>query len=326
MLIEWTTTTVRSTSPIDCSVTDGHIARSRCWSSANSPFSRTERSTGTVALAAPGPEPRPPARHRAAVLLVLGAELAREGRLLVAADECDDGERERRGMRSSTVGRAGAPDRRSSPPLRGTSGSGRGDRGRRRRAAASARPGRASRPLDDEPDEGVHEHDRVATIRARRAPAAAATWLSACQPVSSHGTRPATMPGATTRNSPLPIALRARGSAIDQPQLRACRSRSSARRRGGASGAPPAADPPSEMQPIVGPPVCACRKIPDPFPARPGACCTRPPRGTGRAAAAAASPRCRGERRRRTAGDVLEGVVRRRGRILVHQSPQRSRR
>ena len=38
MLIEWTTTTVRSTSPIERNVTDGHSARSRCWSSANSPF------------------------------------------------------------------------------------------------------------------------------------------------------------------------------------------------------------------------------------------------------------------------------------------------
>ena len=36
MLIEWTTTTVRSTSPIDRSETEGHSARNRFWSSANS--------------------------------------------------------------------------------------------------------------------------------------------------------------------------------------------------------------------------------------------------------------------------------------------------
>ena len=36
MLIEWTTTTVRSTSPIDRSVTEGHRVRSRVWSRANS--------------------------------------------------------------------------------------------------------------------------------------------------------------------------------------------------------------------------------------------------------------------------------------------------
>ena len=41
MLIEWTTTTVRSTSPIERSDTDGHSARSRFWSSANSPLSTT---------------------------------------------------------------------------------------------------------------------------------------------------------------------------------------------------------------------------------------------------------------------------------------------
>ena len=36
MLIECTTTTVRSTSPIERNVTDGHSARSRRWSSTNS--------------------------------------------------------------------------------------------------------------------------------------------------------------------------------------------------------------------------------------------------------------------------------------------------
>ncbi len=36
MLIECTTTIVRSTSPIERSVTDGHCTRSRFWSSANS--------------------------------------------------------------------------------------------------------------------------------------------------------------------------------------------------------------------------------------------------------------------------------------------------
>ncbi len=38
MLSEWTTTIVRSTSPIERSVTDGHNVRNRRWSSAKSPF------------------------------------------------------------------------------------------------------------------------------------------------------------------------------------------------------------------------------------------------------------------------------------------------
>ena len=42
MLIEWTTTIVRSTSPIERSVTEGHKARSLCWSSANSPSAMSE--------------------------------------------------------------------------------------------------------------------------------------------------------------------------------------------------------------------------------------------------------------------------------------------
>src|SRR5215211_8080273 len=89
MLIEWTTTTVRSTSPIERSVTDGHRARSRCWSSVNVGSAMPESSySSCAALAAPGPKPRPPARYCAVVFLVLGPELVRQGRLLVESDEC----------------------------------------------------------------------------------------------------------------------------------------------------------------------------------------------------------------------------------------------
>src|SRR5829696_4848279 len=169
MLSEWTTTTVRSTSPIDLRVTDGHRARSRCWSSANVGSAMLDRSySNYAALAAPGPKPRPPARYCALVYLVSVTELERKRRLLVEADE-----REHRCGESSGVEQQDRPAeqerladyRRPDCEVHRVADmtvEAPDDQLLRRRD----RGGRPD-PLDDETDERVHEHDHAADDQER---------------------------------------------------------------------------------------------------------------------------------------------------------------
>ena len=121
-----------------------------------------------------------------------------------------------------------------------------------------------------------------------------------CQPVSHHGTRPATTPGATTEEEPAPqrspnagVAHRSAAelpARADRDHRRVGRVAASAAR----PGAPPCATRRSRSSARRS---ARAGRSPSPCPARPGACCTRGLRETDRAAAAATSPRCR----RRTA-------------------------